>query len=186
MTPGNLTNRSILWIWMGTAAVLAVALALTLPAAARAHRDASAAQITLTRTARDAGLIASLRANVSESSADDQASGGLTLRVTKALEHAGLPASSLSSLSPEAESQLFSQPGLRVYRRRATLTLSGLTLPLVGKFLSAWRSAEPAWTPASIDLSPAGGTVPEAGGDLPLRAVITIVSVGARRDGDQR
>lgn len=185
-SPTNRTSRPILYIWIGTIAVLGAALAITLPAAARANRNASAAQVVLTKAAHDAGLVAALRVGVPESSAEDQGRGGLTPRVTSALERAGLPASSLASLSPEAESQLAGQTGLRVSRRRATLTLSGVTLPQVGRFLDAWRSTEPAWTPASIDLSPVGGKAPEAGGDLPLRAVIAIEITAVGHDGVQQ
>lgn len=183
MTPAI---RPVFYIWIGTIVILASTLGLTAPGAFRAHRESYIAQTTLRNTAHDAGVVTALRAAVPESPADDQARGGLTPRVTAALERAGLPASALVSLSPEAESQLAGQPGLRVSRRRATLTLTGVTLPQVGKFLDAWRSAEPAWTPASIDISPAGGKAPEAGGDLPLRVVITIEAAVVRRDGEQR
>lgn len=187
MTPATRPVLSmVLSIWIGTIVTLTATLGLTAPGALRAHRDSYIAQTTLRNTARDAGIITALRAAVPESPADDQARGGLTPRVTSALERAGLPASALASLSPEAKTQLAGQPGLRVSRRRATLTLTGVTLPQVGKFLDAWRSAEPAWTAASIDISPAGGKAPEAGGDLPLRVVITIEATLVRRDGEQR
>jgi len=185
MTLTNPTARTILYIWIGNATALGAILALTWPAAMRAGRSAYTAQTTLANVARDANVILTLRAGVPESPVDDQAQGGLTPRVSAALQRAGLPASSLASLSPEAESRLVVQSGVHVSRRRATLTLSGVTLPQIGRFLDAWRSTEPAWTPASIDLSPAAGKAPEAGSDLPLRAVITIESTAVRRDGDQ-
>lgn len=180
------TSRFILYIWTAAIGALAVGLGLTAPDGLRARHDSYAVQTRLRDAARDAEVVIALREGMPESPTDDSPRGGLTPRVTGALERAGLPASALASLSPEAESQLGGQPGLRVSRRRATLTLSGVTLPQVGRFLDAWRSAEPAWTPASIDLSPAGGKVPEVGGDLPLRAVITIECAAVRREGDQR
>lgn len=179
--------RPVLSIWIGTTCALGAILASTIPAAVRANRDAHTAQATLRNVARDAGIVADLRAGLPEAtSTDDQTRGGLAPRVTAALERAGLPPGTLASLSPEADSQATLQPGLRVARRRATLTLGGVTLPQVGRFLEAWRTAEPTWTPASIDLSPAGGKSPEAGGDLPLRAVISIEAVAVGHDGVQR
>ncbi|MFN7021599.1 MAG: hypothetical protein ACK4WH_09765 [Phycisphaerales bacterium] len=162
------------------------AVAVIAPGAARARHDAVVAQASLRDAVRDAELIATMRTEVPEAPTDDSSRGGLTPRITAALERAGLPVGALASLSPEAESQVVSQAGVRVSRRRATLTLAGVTLPAVGRFLDAWRAAEPGWTPMSIDVSPAGGQAPEAGGDLPLRAVVVIESITARPTGDQR
>lgn len=186
MTPTNPTTRTILFMWIGAAAALGTIMAITCPTAMQARQSAYAAQTALTSVARDANAIVALRAGVPDSSADDQTQGGLTPRASASLQRAGLPATSLASLSPEAESRATVQPGIHVSRRRATLTLSGVTLPQVGRFLDAWRSAEPAWTPASIDLSPGGGKAPEAGGDLPLRAVIAIEAAAIGHDGVQR
>ncbi len=178
-------TRPVIFIWLGTIGALAAILGLSLPAAVRARHEAAAARSTLQDAARDAGVVIALRAGVPDLPEDDQARGGLTPRAAAALERAGLPASALAGLSPEAESQVAGSPGLRVSRRRATLTLSGVTLPQVGRFLEAWRSAEPAWTASNIDLSAAGGPAPEAGGDLPLRAVIAIESISVRQSGDR-
>jgi hypothetical protein len=178
--------RPILFIWMAAIGTAGAAVALTAPGASRARHDAVVAQATLRDAGRNAELVATVRTQVPAATADDPSRGGLTPRVTAALERAGLPVDVLASLSPEAESQVANQAGVRVSRRRATLTLAGVTLPAVGRFLNAWRSAEPAWTFVSIDVSPAGGQPPEAGGDLPLRAVIVIESVAVRPRGDQR
>lgn len=179
-------SRSILYIWIGAVGLAGAAVAVTAPGAARAKHDAMVAQASLHDAARNAEIIATMLARAPDAPADDPSRGGLTPRVTAALERAGLPVGVLGSLSPEAESQVASQAGVRVTCRRATLTLSGVTLPSVGRFLDAWRAAEPAWTPTSIDVSPAGGQAPEAGGDLPLRAVVVIESITVRPTGDQR
>ncbi|MBK9189389.1 MAG: hypothetical protein IPM33_10590 [Phycisphaerales bacterium] len=68
-------------------------------------------------------------------------------------------------------------------RRRTTLTLTGIALPQIGRFLDDWRTTEPAWIPVSIDLAPMGGKPPETGGDLPLRAVIGLEFTSIRYDG---
>lgn len=178
-------TRPILYMWVGAAAALGIALGTIGPGATRARHDAERAAASLRDAVRHAELIVSLRTRATDAPADDPSRGGLTPRVTAALQQAGLPAGALAGLSPEAEAVIADQGGVRVARRRATLTLSGVTLPQVGKFLDAWRSAEPVWTPVSIDLSPIGGKPPEAGGDLPLRAVIAIESTAVRQDGDQ-
>jgi hypothetical protein len=178
-------SRPVLYIWIGAVVIAGAAVAVTAPTAARARDDAAAAQASLRDAARNAELISTLRTQAPDAITGDS-HGGLTPRVTAALERAGLPAGALASLSPEAESQVVSQAGVRVSRRRATLTLAGVTLPAVGRFLDTWRAAEPAWTPTSIDVAPAGGQAAEAGGDLPLRAVIVIESVVVRQTGEHR
>jgi hypothetical protein len=178
--------RPVLYMWISAVGLAGAAVAVTAPGAARARHEAVIAQAFLRDAARNAELIATIRTQVPDAPADDPSRGGLTPRVTAALERAGLPVGVLGSLSPEAESQVASQAGVHVSRRRATLTLAGVTLPAVGRFLDAWRTAEPAWTPSSIDVSPAGGQPPEVGGDLPLRAVIVIESIAMRPTGAQR
>jgi hypothetical protein len=181
-----LSTRPITCIWIGTIALLIAMLGLTVPNTLRSFENAQASKITLLNTTHDASVIVSSQANTLDVSSDDEDRGVLTPRVTAALEQAGLASTALASLSPEAESQVASQPGLRVFRRRAALTLNGVTLPQIGKFLSVWRIAEPAWTPTTIDVSPAGGRPPETGGDLPLRTVITIETIAVRHEGDQQ
>ncbi len=79
----------------------------------------------------------------------------------------------------------------RVVRRRAALTLTGLTLPQLGAFIADWRERLPEWTLTSIEITPidaaaqaavGGGATGSAGGgggaggggsDLPLRVQIT-------------
>ncbi len=186
MKPAGTTTRSIIVLWLGVAAILGLALGAAGPRAARARQEAADASALLSTAAHHAERIAALRSLDIGVAADEPSRGGLTERVTGALQRAGLPTGTLASLSPEAETPDAGQGGARVVRRRATLTLSGVTLPQVGRFLEAWRSTEPAWTPASIDLSPMGGKAPEAGGDLPLRAAVAIEALTLQDDGARR
>lgn len=181
-------TRRILSLWLLAALVPGVAIGVAWPRAAAARRDAAAARETLDEAVRHADLIVALHVPAAEPPpvTTDPAAGGLTPRLAAALQQAGLPAGALASLSPEAESLAASQGGLRVMRRRATVTLAGVTLVQVGRFLDAWRSSEPAWIPSRIDLTPVGGKPPEAGGDLPLRAVVVVEAVTLSQTGAPR
>jgi hypothetical protein len=112
----------------------------------------------------------------------------LTPRISAALAAAGLPASALSSLSPEAESPI-GEGDLKARRTRAVLTLAPVTLPQLGGFLAAWRSREPQWTVSSIELSPQPGnqspgqSAAAPGGDLPLRAVLGLETLFVDQGG---
>ena len=106
--------------------------------------------------------------------------GGLATAVNDVLAAAGVPASSLSSLSPAAEAPVTlgsaggaGGAGSAAFRRRAVLTLAPVTLPQVGVVLKTWRDAHPDWVIATIDLTPEpqGRREPSPGSDLPLRAV---------------
>lgn len=175
--------RSTLLIWAGTLGVVGVALGVTIAQASHAHVEAAREQARVHEVARDAETIAESRINGVDVSVDDTEHGGLASRVAAAIQRAGLPASALSGLSPEAESPIANQQGVRVARHRATLTLAGVSLPQAGAFLDVWRATQPAWTPVSIDIAPAEGKAPEAGGDLPLRVIMVIESVVVPHEG---
>lgn len=170
------------FIWIAAAAVLLLMLGFSLPASLAARSQAHSAGLQLTSTARDAEAIRTLKSSMPPESSDEPA-GGLTQRISASLARTGLPAAALAGLSPEAESPLVTQPGVRAARRRTTLTLAGIALPQIGRFLDDWRTTEPAWIPVSIDLAPMGGKPPEAGGDLPLRGVIVLEFTSIRYDG---
>lgn len=121
-----------------------------------------------------------------------EASASLAQRVPAAIAAAGLPATALSSLSPESNSgasEGLNKTGVRIDRRRATLTFGALTLPQLGRFLAAWREREPHWVVTSIDATPErssldrggnGGQV-QPGGDLPVRVVLAVESLSVQR-----
>ncbi len=157
-------KRGLFW-------ALAVAiLVFTSARAARAHARRAESKQALTTVEAQARELVRLRGSARDSSLSARPEGGLAGKVARALASSGLLGSALQSLSPEAES---TDKGL--VRQHATLTLSGPTLPQVGKFLDAWRTAEPEWIISGLDLSPAGTGTP--GADVPLRAVVTMDAV---------
>ncbi len=152
-----------LLIWIAAAAILIIAGAR----AVRAHAYRTESRSALTLVTQQATELVRLRHEAKDSSLPLRPDGGLASKVSHALTRAGLSATVMQSLSPEAET---SDKG--VVRQHATLTFSGVTLPQVGRFLDAWRTSEPDWVVSNLDLSPAGTGTP--GADLPLRAVITL------------
>lgn len=107
---------------------------------------------------------------------DDDSRGSLTQRISTCLQAAGLSTGLLASLSPQASSQVYSQSGIQVSRRRATLVLTGITLPQLGGFLQVWKSTEKAWSVSSIDLSPSLHKAQDSSVSLPLRVVLSLQS----------
>jgi hypothetical protein len=154
---------------------VAVSLVLCMMAGHRywaARSDANVSLRQLQRVTDNAREIASLRSAAPPESRCQRPPPGLASRVADVVSKAGLPQSSLQSLSPETETQV---GGTDLRRQVAKMTLDGLTLPQLGRFLQEWRAAEPAWTVAAIDITPAstrGRGTPA--GDRPLRAVLTI------------
>jgi len=114
--------------------------------------------------------------------------GTLAPLVSATLAAAGLPPSTLGSLSADSETGAGPRTGVQVRRRRAVLTLSGLTLPQLGGFLSQWRERQPTWTVSQIDIAPdltpkVKDQLNAAGGDMPLRAVIAVETLWLERGG---
>lgn len=105
---------------------------------------------------------------------DDPKPARLATTIGEVLAAAGLPASTLANLSPESELQERTDQQVRLLRKRATLTLTPLTLPQFGRYLDEWRRRLPDWTVARIDLEPRKDVAPSPGSDLSLRVVITI------------
>jgi hypothetical protein len=179
-------TRAPLLIWLSTAALAAGALAVegARYGQARGHAQRCLSELGKARSA--ARELISLQAAAPAWARHGRPATGLTPRISAVLSAAGLPASAMSSLSPEAESPI-GDSELLARRTRATLTLGGVTLPQLGSFLSAWRSREPQWTIANLDLSPQGGKGESAGGDMPLRVVIGLetlfVESGPAREG---
>ncbi len=170
----------------------ALAIAAVQLVTARAARDESRrALVRLDATVAQVRTIETLSARTAQWAQRGRpplAKGGLTTAVNEALASAGLPAASLSSLSPATEMPIAlrpaaasgsgeaNAPGLAAVRQRALLTLAPISLPQVGRFLAAWREAHPDWIVSAIDFSPEppGRREPTPGSDLPLRVVITL------------
>jgi len=170
-----MTTRPLLTLWLLVLALSGAALALTAPAASRSHGRLQGELARLAAARAQAAEIALLRGDAPEWTRRPPPGSGLAERVSGALAAAGLPASALASLSPAAEADAGGGSGLRARKRRAVVTLSGVTLPQVGGFLAAWRRLEPAWTVAGVDLiQDHAHRAPPGGGDLPLRASIAL------------
>ncbi|MBC7834178.1 MAG: hypothetical protein H7Y88_03640 [Phycisphaerales bacterium] len=168
---------SLVLLWSATIIGASTSLLFTAPSMFRARVTANT-ELTKLHGATDAvRQILAARAAMPSLPADGADSSALATRLSTVLSSCGIPASSLSSLTPDTTAQ--AAPGTVAVRRRAGLTLTGITLPQIGRFLDAWRTAEPAWVAASIDVTPEHQRTPPApggpgGGDLPLRAVISL------------
>ncbi len=185
--------RILLWTIGGLACV--TALGWTGNAALQRLAEARSARQEYENTAGQLAELKSLRNRSPVFSAADVPGEDLTRRVTRAINSAGLPTATLSSLTPEADqpaSSARTQDNKPLYlRRSARLTLDAVTLPQLGRFLEAWRAAEPGWVVSSIDLSstptPTSGSgagsrvnaVHPANRELPLRVLLTIEAVVA-------
>jgi hypothetical protein len=167
-------NRSLVCLW--SLSILASA-AIVIAASTRAATARAAtpdARHSLYTASEQATELVRLRQGRHEFS--ERPAGGLASKVAGAMASAGLATASLQSLSPEAQAAIASQAKLS--RQRATLTLANMSLPQVGMFLNAWRTAEPDWIISGIDLTPiTSKDTPSIGSDLPLRAVIIIEGV---------
>jgi hypothetical protein len=166
-------TRGIVVLWC---VVLMVAGGAAGVGGARQWNARSRAQselVTLAALRQQSAELTALRAGAPTWTRQGRPPTGLTPRITAALAACGMPASVMSSVSPEAESAL-GEADLRARRSKAVLTLAPVTLPQLGAFLEAWRSREPQWTVGGIELWPqsAGAKAESAGGDLPLRAVL--------------
>lgn len=171
--------------WLPTASGLLAALVVVVSLARtiESSRLKESRANELAQALRDRASLRDLQARRPELMTSHLAIDGLAPRITTTLSVAGVPKSALQSLSPEAESPSHLGQGVQLFRKRATFTLVGVTLPNLGRFLDAWRHAEPAWTITSLDLAPASGPAPPQGGDLPLRVIITIDSIRISRLG---
>lgn len=165
----------------------AVAVALQFLRLKEIRQTSEAAEASLHEVRRQIATIQSLTARSPDWTRRTQVplgQGGLATAVNDCLASAGLPQSTLASLSPSTDSPLALGPpgpgnaGLHLVanRRRAVMTLAPITLPQTGKLLSAWRESHPDLVVTSIEISPEplGRREPEPGSNLPLRAVITI------------
>lgn len=81
--------------------------------------------------------------------------------VRATLSAAGVPEASLRSLNPGSDEAVAGETGTNgdepAYRRQSVaITVSPIASPQLGRFLSAWHSAEPAWVVTRIELTHAG------------------------------
>lgn len=177
-------TRGLWTMWALTAALSATAVGIAGNRCWSA-RQSALGRIEQVRTLRNQSeRLAALRASAPSWASGQRPGAGLTPRVSAALAASGLPASTMSGFSPEAESSV-GEGELRARRSRAVVTLAPVTLPQLGTFLAAWREREPAWTVSSLDLSPQAEKTDarSAGRDLPLRVVIGLETLFVDRGG---
>lgn len=165
-------RKSVAIIWLCTIVVSGVMVGWSFERA-RASRtavDSEAASFHLTH--RQVERLATMRQTAVPDAGEDD--GTLAARAASVLANAGLPRQSLEALSPETRQTISKEGDAAVSRRRATLTLTPITLPQLGRFLAAWQRDEPSWTMTGLDLSPQRQPTDSVGGDLPLRVLVTL------------
>ncbi len=168
--------RSPLTLWLVVAVVAGAPLAWFAPAAWSARSAANARLGQLASATESARRIADLQVSLPEWTHRAPTGSGLAQDVAAVLAASGLPPSTLVSLAASGDEGAPSGSALapgaagepRVLRRRAHLTLSGLTLPQLGTFLGHFRQRLDAWTITSVEITPIEATSAN-GGDLPLR-----------------
>jgi hypothetical protein len=166
------------WLWVLVAGCLILsAWAGRRYINARSEAAISLRQLTIVRN--DAREIAAIRAAAPPESRRHRPPPGLASRVADVVSRAGLPQSALQNLSPETEAAADTS-GLR--KQSMKITLDGLTLPQLGRFLEVWRATQPLWMVASIDITPTSSKTRSAPGqavDRQLRAVLGIETLFA-------
>ncbi len=178
----RMMQRMLAIAFMCVAAAAAVLLARAKDTSREADRAAARYEAVREQIA-SAERLAKMTPRWAQRGRPEMSPGGLAAAVNDVLAAAGVPASSLASLSPAAELQASvgvsagpGQVGLAARRGRAVLTLSPVTLPQSGAVLRAWAEAQPEWTVSSIELTPEpqGRRELPPGSDLPLRAVLVL------------
>lgn len=167
----------LIWIISGVVSLPAVGIA---GMAALAHRRTLTDERSKLRQVQQyAETVGGLPSQLRESAGPEASEMTLAERVTGVLSSHGLSHRVLQEVSPES-----SVAHRGVETRHAALTFAPITLPELGRFLAGWLADEPAWTVTSIDLTPIRGADVEPGGDLPLRAVLTMATIGMQDQGD--
>jgi hypothetical protein len=181
MRPGTV----VIWLCALLVSVAAIGVAGARALHARELASASSQGLELvTSQAREIAALRSRKAALPPASAGGPAMGA---RVAAVLSAAGLPSTTLSNVSPEADTRVqLPESGERFIRRRVTLSLSEITLPKLGAFLEAWRKTQPQWVPASIDVTPTRPKEGFPGGDLPLSVTISLEALFADEPGGAR
>lgn len=197
-------SPTVLWMIAGT--IAAAPLAWLLPASWSA-RSAAQTRLDQLASATESGhRIADIERALPEWTRRTPVAGGLAQDVAAVLAASGLPPATLGSLAGSGDEGLDASPTSpastepRAVRRRANLTLSGLTLPQLGAFLNHFRMRLEAWTVTSVDITPTeatattggatgggagvtgGGAGSGSGGsDLPLRVQLTVETLSLTR-----
>jgi len=163
---------AIMWTVAGITALAGPSMAWRSYSAARGEAQTETQRLVVLQ--EKGATLARLRAASWRWSSLDPDEGSLAPRVTQALTAAGVPASSLASLTPQSQAMA---GGLS--KRSAAVSLVPITLPKLGAFLGAWRVAEPGWLVSSIEVSPDLEAAATPGADRPLRVSLTLESLAA-------
>ncbi len=174
---GAVRTEPLLWLAASAAAV--ATLGISVSREVSSHRDAGHEAAALERTIEQVSEITALRAKP-HASPPMERSGPLAQRVGEALAEAGLPSETLTQLAAESAGASSRHPSVEPVRRRATLTLSGLTLADLGRYLGLWREREPAWIVTGVEITPEHARDAAPGSDLPIRAVVRMETIAPR------
>ncbi|MGE3109824.1 MAG: hypothetical protein AB7O77_15920 [Phycisphaerales bacterium] len=167
--------RILFLIWLTAIALGVLVLCTATSRYMTARSRASSAEARLVNVLASRAQLASLRQTL-PAWTNLRPSEGLAPRLADSLAACGLPASTMSSLSAQAETVLV-QPGASslaepsrkgaistsasrsggVKSRKAGITLTPITLSQLGRFMQAWREREPAWVISNIDVAPLNG-----------------------------
>jgi hypothetical protein len=161
----------IMWVLALAVSMGSLAYAAREYTRARAQARAELAQLNL--ISPQAREVALLRASAPVWASRTPPETALAPAAAAVVAGCGLPASALANVAPQAPARV-GEGQFAAMRQRATITLTNVTLPEVGRFLEAWRQAEPDWIVTGIELSPQQRGNATPGADLPLRAIITI------------
>jgi hypothetical protein len=180
-------RAAILALWMVASLASMAAIGSAGARALHAREVAFAASQTLELVSRLASDIASLKSGTAALPRISTGGPAMGTRIADVLAAAGLQSTTLSNVSPEADTRLqLPDSSQRFVRSRVTLSLNEITLPSLGLFLDAWRRTEPDWVPASIDVTPTSPKQGFPGGDLPLNVIISLEAVFADAPGGTR
>ncbi len=170
-------KRSAAILWTPAIGLSLGAAAWSADRALEARAEAARAGTALAALAADARELAVLRSQAPGETDAPRPASELPARLTAVLGACGLPASAVQNFSAEASRRDPQVQGAQ--RERASLVLGQVTLPQVGRFLGAWRDAEPEWVVSAIELTPGGGGAAPGGGELPLRVLMSLDAVTA-------
>jgi hypothetical protein len=150
-----------------------------------ARSEAVLALRQLAAVTTDSREIASIRAAAPPETRRHRPPPGLAARVADVVSKAGLPQAAVQIVSPETE---INAGASGLHKQSAKITLDGLVLPELGRFLQEWRAAQPVWTVTSIDITPTltrARALPGQTVDRPLKAVLGIETLFADKEGSR-
>lgn len=173
-------TRGVMAAWMVCAVVSAALPAAAWRWHAAAQREAAAHATRVERVTAQCDEIACLRRALAEVETPAPMPGALATKVAAVLEVAGLSPSSLVSLIPDSR-VVVGVGGEHLTRRGAVLTLSPISLRMLGRFLGEWRREHPGWVVVSIDTVLADTSAADA--QAPLRAVLRLESATVESQG---